>query len=92
MKMNCIGKSFKLVTNFLNNFHGFDHCEKNCKKTNFYNSSRNSIMFRGTNPVGRRSNKWSNGEGNNIVCYKCKNVGHIARNCREPINHPKLSS
>ena len=52
-------------------------------------------MFRDTNPIGnkrRRSQRKlndgerPNGVRNYIVCYKCNNLGHIARNCRAPNN------
>ena len=50
-------------------------------------------MFRNTNPTcneRRRSQsrstngKRANGVRNQIVCYKCNNLGHIARNYKGP--------
>ena len=39
-------------------------------------------MFRDTNPIGRRKRSHDNdsGERRQIVCYRCNNLGNIARN------------
>ena len=64
-----------------------------CKKPKFDGNNANSRMSKNTNPIGiergRLQNKsndgeTSNGEKDQFVCYKCNNLGHIARNCRAP--------
>ena len=67
-------------------FSCFGHRVVNYKKPKFDNSNRNSRMFRGTNPTGRRSEEGNNGARNNIVSYKCNEFGHIARNGGALIN------
>ena len=87
VKRDCIGKSFKPITDFFcYNCHGFGHKVVNCEKFIFDNSNSNSRMFRGTNPTGRRSSEGTKRMRRNIVCYKCNNFGLIARNHKSPIN------
>ena len=97
MKRDCIGKSFKPIINFYcYNCHGFGHKEVDCKKPKFDSNNSNSRMFRDTYPAGNERRKSSrkyneversNKTRSNIVCYKCNNFEHIARNCRAPVNH-----
>ena len=50
MKINCVGKSFKPITNFYcYNCHGFGHKVVDCKKPRFDSNNRNSRMFRDNN-------------------------------------------
>ena len=80
MQRDCIGNSFKLITNFYYyNCHSFGHKAVDYKKPKFDSNNGNTRMFRNTNPTGnqrrgsqRRSNNGerSNGVRNQIVCYK----------------------
>lgn len=79
---HCKGKSFKPISNFYCHYcHGYGHYVAYFKKPKFDNDSANSRIFRNTNHVGnrRRSHKNESGERRQIVCYKCNNLGHIAR-------------
>ena len=83
MKIDCIGKSFKPITNFyFYNCHCYTHKEVDYKKPKFDSNNANIRMFRNTNPKGnergrsqRRSNDGEkpNGERKWFVCYKWKN-------------------
>ena len=60
MKRDCTSKSFKHVTNiYCYNCHGFGHREIDCRKPKFDNNSRNSRMYRDTNPVGNERRRSS---------------------------------
>ena len=90
---NCKGKSFKPISKFYcHNCHGYGHNAEDCKKPKSNSDNENSRMFRDTNPTRRNWRRKShsrsndNGERRKIVCYKCNNLGHIARNCRAPNN------
>ena len=77
MKRDCIGNSFKPITNFYcYNCHSYEHKVVDCKKPMFEGNNANSIIFRNTNPTSnergrsqRRSNDGErpNGERNKIV-------------------------
>ena len=67
------------------NYHGYGHNAVDCKKLKLDSNNANGRMFRNTNPVGnkrKKSHDNESGERRQIVCYICKNLGHIARNCR----------
>ena len=54
MNRDCIGKSFKPITNFYcYNCHGYGHKVVDCKKPKFDNSR----MFRNTNPIGNERSR-----------------------------------
>lgn len=53
MKRYYTSKSLKCISNFYSyNYHNFVHKEVNYKKPKFDSNSSNSIMSRGTNPIG----------------------------------------
>ena len=86
MKRDCTNKSFNHVKDFYcHNCHGMSHKAIDFRKPKYDNDRRNSIMSRNTNPIDRRRyNEKTSREGRSyeerrkIVCFKCKNVGHIA--------------
>ena len=92
MKRDYIGKSFKPITNFYcYNCHGYGHKVVDCQKPKFDINNGNSRIFSNTVPIGNeiersqsRTNdgKRPNCERKQIVCYKCNNPRHIARNYR----------
>lgn len=97
MKRDFIGKSFKTITNlYCYNCCDYGHKEVDCKKPKFDSNNANSRMFRNTNPLdngrGRSQRRFNdgaryNGERKHVVCYKCNNPRHIARNCKALENH-----
>ena len=68
MKRDCVGKSFKPLSGYCYNCHGFVHRAIECKKPKFNND--NSRMFRGTNPIANRHIGGTNIIRNDIMCYK----------------------
>ena len=80
MKKECTCKSFKLLSDYYYNCHGFGHRDIECNKPKFNND--NSIMFRGTNSTTSRPIRGTNIIRNGIMCYKSNNFGHIPRDCR----------
>ena len=88
MKKNCKSKSFNHVINFyFHNVHGMGHKEIDCKKPKYDNDRRNGRMFENTNLADRRRfnirtsrERRPFDERKEIMCYKCKNFGHIAQN------------
>ena len=84
-KNDCIGNSFKPISKFYcHNCHGYGHNVVDCKKPKFDNNNTNSRMFRNTKHAKnkRRFHNNESGERRQIVCYRCNNLGHIARNCK----------
>ena len=90
IKDDCKGKSCKPISNiYCHNSHGYGHNAVDCKKPKFENDNKNSRIFRNTNPAGNRrkiSHSNDSGERRQIVCYRCNNLGHIARNYRTDNN------
>ena len=81
---DCKGKSFKPISKFYyHNCHGYGHNAIDCKKPRFDNDNLDSRMFSDTKPTGNKrkiSHNNDSRERRQIICFRCNNLGHIARN------------
>jgi hypothetical protein len=75
----------------------FGHKAINCRineKNNYasYMNGENSRYGNVCRPINRNYNPFDPLMDQNIVCYKCNNLGHKARDCREMKEHNHMSN
>lgn len=80
---NEIGHMKDCIVNYTNPISGYYNCyayghkANECRKPRFNNNT-----YQGTIPIASRPIGATNVIRNGVVCYKCNNFGHIARDCR----------